>query len=105
MHLQILEDIVLIKDDKLKRSQWRIGRICKLIYSNDGLIRAAEVDVMTNDKVVKLKRPINRLYPVEFTKSDTNGQNEPHKNDENERAIRIVSDNDTYTFLIFGGVC
>ena len=43
-------DIVIIYDEKMKRSNWRLGRIDKLIISADGKIRTAEVNVITNGK-------------------------------------------------------
>ena len=36
-------DIVLIADDKLKRSEWKVGRITKLVLSRDDKIRSAEL--------------------------------------------------------------
>ena len=36
-------DVILVYDDKLKRCLWKMGRVSKLIYSKDGLIRASEV--------------------------------------------------------------
>ena len=87
-------DVVLIKDERIKRSEWRIGHVNKLIYSQDGRIRAAKVNVVTGDRFTKLKRPINKLFPIEFQpKVDTN---------ENRNEITFVSDNDTITFLSFG---
>ena len=68
-------DIVLIADDKLKRSHWRIGRIVQLFVSKDGKIRDAEV--ITKDKGSHLRRPINLLYPIVH-------QNEPASTDNYE---------------------
>ena len=55
-------DVVLIADDKLKRSQWRIGQIQKLTTSKDGNIRTAEI--ITKDKKTLMRRPISKLYPI-----------------------------------------
>ncbi|VDI75589.1 Hypothetical predicted protein [Mytilus galloprovincialis] len=55
-------DVVLIKDN-LPRSTWRMGRIVKLISSNDGEIRSAKVQVSTG---LILGRPLNLLYPLEL---------------------------------------
>ena len=35
--------------------------------SKDGKIRSAKVDVISKVKIMTLKRPINKLFPVEFT--------------------------------------
>ena len=60
-----VNDIVIIKEDKLPRQQWRLGRIInKLIKSRDGNVRAAEVLVGTTGKCIE--RAVNRLYPLEY---------------------------------------
>ena len=59
-----VNDILIIKEDKLPRQQWRLGRINKLIKSRDGNVRAAEVLVGTTGKCVE--RTVNRLYPLEY---------------------------------------
>ena len=65
-----VNDIVLIQEHKLPRSEWRVGRVCKLIVGNDQAIRGACVDVMNNGKKGQLRRPINKLYPLEFAVSN-----------------------------------
>ena len=42
-------------------------KLVKLIKSKDGKIRSAKVDVISKDKIMTLKRPINKLFPVEFS--------------------------------------
>ena len=64
-----VDDIVLVHDEKLKRSEWRMGRISKLHTSKDGKCRSAEVIVISNGKRLTLERPINKLYPVESSVS------------------------------------
>ena len=88
-------DVVVIKDEKLKRSEWRIGQIDKVIKSKDGKIRSAEVNVMSNGKRSKLTRPVNKLYPVEFTEETT---------DVEEPVITFVND-DAIPAHLFSGVC
>ena len=56
-------DVVLIKEENASRATWKMGRIQKLIPSQDGQFRSAEVAV-PNKKM--LKRPINILCPVEI---------------------------------------
>ena len=59
-----VDDILFIKEDKLPRQQWRIGRILELINSRDGKVRAAKIIVGKTKRVIE--RPINRLYPLEY---------------------------------------
>lgn len=58
-------DVVLIHEDKLKRSQWRIGRIDELFISKDGQIRGAGLVTNTEQGTGRLTRPIDKLYPFE----------------------------------------
>ncbi|XP_066910906.1 uncharacterized protein [Clytia hemisphaerica] len=63
-----VNDIVLIMDDKLARSKWRVGIIEKLIPSNDGQIRAATVRTVTETgRISYLRRPVNKLIPLEVS--------------------------------------
>ena len=50
-------DIVLIADDKTKRSQWKVGRITKLIRSKDDMVRSAEL-ILKHSRAT-LRRPIS----------------------------------------------
>ena len=54
-------DIVLIKGQS-PRSQWKMGRVGKLIQGRDGDVRAAQVK--QGDYL--LNRPLQHLYPLEI---------------------------------------
>ena len=47
------------------------SEISELIISNDKSVRAAKVDLTSNDKIISLKRSINKLFPVEFSSQHT----------------------------------
>ena len=79
-------DIVIIHNDNLPRSLWRIGRIENLLISKDSEIRGAEVRT-PSQKV--LKRPINKLYPIEYAKFQNYS---PLENKVNETENRIESE-------------
>ena len=67
-HTVNVNDIVLIMDDKIPRHKWRYGRISKLIDStSDGLIRGVYVVVNSNGRLIEMRRPVNRLIPVELS--------------------------------------
>ena len=55
-------DIIIIYDEKEHRHLWRVGKIERLIISNDGQIRGAEVKVAKTNVIIR--RPVNRLYPL-----------------------------------------
>ena len=59
-----INDIVLVKDDKMPRYKWRLGRVTELIVSRDKQIRSVKL-LMGNTRT-SIKRPINHLYPIEL---------------------------------------
>ena len=64
-------DIVHIHANKTPRQQWRMGKVEKLLRLRDDVVRAAEV--ITADyslRQVRLKRPVQKLYPVEVNARD-----------------------------------
>ena len=58
-----VDDIVIIKTEKLPRQQWPLGRITELLKSRDNQVRAVKVMVGKTRKVIE--RPVNLLYPLE----------------------------------------
>ena len=60
-----VNDLVLMKHDNYKRSDWKIGRVAELIYSKDDQIRAAKVNIVCNKTIKSLNRPVNRLFLFE----------------------------------------
>lgn len=61
-------DVVILKDDNVKRVFWKLGRIIELLKSSDGNVRAALVDVANENGPPKvLKRSIVHLIPIEVT--------------------------------------
>jgi len=59
--IDILNRVVIIKDDGLSRNQWKLGRVIETIKSKDGLIRT--VVVKTKDST--LRRPVQRISLLE----------------------------------------
>ena len=59
-----VNDIVIIKIEKLPRQKWPLGRVTELVPSRDGSVRA--VKVLVGKTGSTLERPVNLLYPLEF---------------------------------------
>ena len=57
-------DVVIIHDDT-HRGLWRLGVVQKTLKGKDGIIRRAVVRIKEGSKVSFLRRPIQRLYPLE----------------------------------------
>ena len=56
---------MLIKDDNCKRSDRKVGRVTEFIYSKENQVRAAEVNIFSNNRIISLNRPVNKLFPFE----------------------------------------
>ena len=64
-----VNDVVLIKEDKMPRSKWRMAIVKELITSQDGKIRVANCQTVVNKRKLIIKRPVNLIYPVETNSS------------------------------------
>lgn len=58
-------DVVLIHDDDQPRTFWKLGRVEELISGSDDAIRGALVRIRAGNSHAFVKRPVQRLYPVE----------------------------------------
>jgi hypothetical protein len=64
-------DIVLLHDDSLSRSFWKLARVQELITGQDGKTRGAVVKVPASDgKITTFRRPLKLLYPLEIKCKD-----------------------------------
>ena len=69
-------EMVLVHEDNQCRGSWKLGKVEKLIKSDDHKIRAAVVKVSGEGKKAKqLKRPINKLYSLEVRSQDEDKSN------------------------------
>ena len=65
-------DMVIVHDDSLPRSFWKLGRVCDLIVGRDGRTRGATVTVAGKDRrLTTLNRPLQLLYPLEIDQPPT----------------------------------
>ena len=68
-------DVVLIVDDRQPRIAWRVGRVTELIKGRDNVVRGAKVSSKTEQgRLSTLRRPINKLVPLELYDSYKNEQ-------------------------------
>lgn len=59
-------DIVVVHSENEKRCFWRLGVVEKLIRGRDDIVRGAQVRVSVNGRrTAILRRPVERLYPLE----------------------------------------
>ena len=61
-------DVVLIAEDGVKRGQWSLALVERLMEGVDSKVRGAVLKTTTaSGKPTTLRRPVQRLYPVEFS--------------------------------------
>ncbi len=58
-------DVVVVYEEEKKRGDWKMGVVKSLVTGKDGVVRGAEVRVITKGKPVHLSRPVQKLYPLE----------------------------------------
>ena len=83
-------DIVLVQDDNTKRNTWKVGIVEELIKGRDGEIRGAKVRKSQRGKIEILSRPLQKLFPLECGRNDS----EESKKDEMDESVeREVNEN------------
>ena len=58
-------DVVIIPEDKIKRSNWSFGTADKVFEGKDNKIHCVHVRTSLNGKIKHFKRTISLLYPIE----------------------------------------
>ena len=81
-----LGDVVLIHEDNKPRITLKVGVIDSYLPSRDGIKRIANVRCLINEKQSEIRRPINKLYPIESNEE---------KNDEVQ--LKFVDERDIVT--------
>ena len=63
-------DIVLIRNEGTPRSFWRLAKVKELIPGKDNIVRSVWLEVSTDKRPMKLRRPIQLLTPLEISHKD-----------------------------------
>ena len=59
-------DVVIVHEDNVRRSFWRLGRVERLITGSAGVVRGVAVKVGERSKPsTVIERPVQKLYPLE----------------------------------------
>ena len=58
-------EVVLVHEDNVKRSNWKMGNVVGLIIGKDSEVRGAKLKLITKGKAVFVKRALPKLYPLE----------------------------------------
>ena len=59
--------MVTVFEDGVKRNKWKMAVVESLILGKDEQVRGANVRVITKRKIVRLSRPVQKLYPIEVS--------------------------------------
>jgi len=58
-------DIVILKEEGTARCLWKLAKVTETLEGRDGKIRSAKIQVLSKDKVIQLRCPIQHLVPLE----------------------------------------
>ena len=101
-------DIVHIFKDKIPRQCWSLGKVIRLLPGKDGITRAAEVKTHTTAKEpIILRRPNQKLFPLEVRNVENIAAHAEHEvdevmntNDSNNIEITMIKDEDVAETII-----
>ena len=60
-------ELVLVHEDNVKRSNWKLAKVEELIVGKDGQVRGARLKVITKGKPVFMNRAVQKLFPLEVS--------------------------------------
>jgi len=91
-------DIVILKNDSEKRTFWKLAKILDLFQGQDGVARAAKVQVVTDKGKKVLNRSVHHLIPLEIKANISASAadiSDPHTstnvdNQNNDRPVSVV---------------
>ena len=83
-----VNDVVLIHDDKQPRQQWNQGKITELFQGMNGQSRTAKIKLGKSRN--NIRRPINRLYPIEIQINDDTDMSNTDMNISNKGSDTMI---------------
>ena len=89
-------DIVHVFEDRTPRQKWSIGKVERVLPGRDGFIRSAELTTVNKSgNVVRVKRPIQKLHPLEVEREQEKPSMDVHYEDILEDVpIQMIRDED-----------
>ena len=73
-------DIVTVMEEgKSNRGMWKIGKVLDVYPGNDGLVRGATIEVVASNNGTRkrLRRPLQKLFPLEVRETSVVDREEP----------------------------
>jgi len=85
-----INDVVLVEDNLRPRCTWKMGVILETIKGKDNNVRGAKVRITkTNSTII---RPINKLYPIEYTSDSDSSEQLVNSKERPKRQAAIIGD-------------
>jgi hypothetical protein len=91
-----LNEIVIIKEENLPRSMWKLGKIIELSTSDDNIIRGVTIQLPNKNEI---KRPLNHIYPLEINSYKEEDETNPTKTIKTNTNLITVSIPKTKSFI------
>jgi len=54
-----------LREDGTARCLWKLAKVVELFKGRDEMIQSAKVQVLSKDKIIQLRRPVQHLVPLE----------------------------------------
>ena len=58
-------EVVLVHEDNVKKSNWKMGKVVGLIIGKHSEVRGAELKLITKGRTVFVNRALQKLYPLD----------------------------------------
>ena len=65
-------DVVIIKDDKMKSTHWKHGKITELLHGRDNVVRGVKLQTSSpSGRIVQISRSVHKIIPLEISPNCT----------------------------------
>ena len=76
--VEIGDIVTVMEEGKFNRGIWKLGKVLEVCPGNDGLVRGATIEVASsNGKRKRLRRPLQKLFPLEVRETSVADGEEP----------------------------
>ena len=58
---------MLVHEDNVKGSKWKMGKVLELVVGKDGVVRGVKLKVITKGKPIIVNRAMQKLYLLEVS--------------------------------------
>ena len=77
-----LNEVVIVEENHVPRSRWKIGQVEEFVTSKDGFNHGCKLRVIDKRGHYFIKRLVNKLYPLGIRNSDNSVVKDSNENDD-----------------------